>query len=129
MKATSIQETPATEINKKHLPPAKRTILMPRTVAKNARKRVSDGDYSLWSVIDGARVITPSAWLKTLFLAVRICRLIRCLSACRSSQFCQKLYLLLYSCRFQRLTPHNFEYIQTVFNLFQSRFHRLQIPL
>ena len=34
MKAASIQETPATEINKKHLPPAKRTILMPRTVTK-----------------------------------------------------------------------------------------------
>ena len=34
MKAASIQETPATEINKKHLSPAKRTILMPRTVTK-----------------------------------------------------------------------------------------------
>ena len=34
MKAASIQETPTTEINKKHLPPAKRTILMPRTVTK-----------------------------------------------------------------------------------------------
>jgi hypothetical protein len=42
LKAASIQETPATEI-KKHLPPAKRTILMPRTVAKmhaNAPQRL-----------------------------------------------------------------------------------------
>ena len=53
MKAASIQETPATEINKKHLPPAKRTILMPRTVTKNARKCPSELDCAVFGVIDG----------------------------------------------------------------------------
>ena len=34
MKAASIQMIPTAGKNKKHLPPAKRTILMPRTVTK-----------------------------------------------------------------------------------------------
>ena len=88
LKAASIQMIPTAGKNKKHHSLVKLAKVIIRAVAKNARKRVFDGDYSLWSVIDSARVITPSTWLKTLFLAVRICRLIRCLSACRSSQFC-----------------------------------------
>ena len=53
LKAASIQETPATEINKKHLPPAKCTILMPRTVTKNARKCPSKLDRAVFGVIGG----------------------------------------------------------------------------
>ena len=46
-KATSIQRIPTAGKNKKTPSPVKLAKVIIRTVAKNVRKRVSDGDYSL----------------------------------------------------------------------------------
>lgn len=69
MKAASIQETPATEINKKHLPPAKRTILMPRTVTKNARKCPSKLDCAVLVSLVASELSRRQRGLKCRFLA------------------------------------------------------------
>ena len=51
------------------------------------------------------------------------------LFAFRDRKFCQSFDLLVQRCRCQRFAPHDFEHIQTVIDLFQSLFHRLQIAL
>ena len=55
--------------------------------------------------------------------------LYRGLTSCCRSQLNQAFGMILYGCCCQRFAPHDFEHIQTVIDLFQSLFHRLQIAL
>ena len=73
-----------------------------------------------------------SAWLQ---MRLKVCcrqglrQSCRWLFAFRNREFCQSFDLLTQRCRCQRFASHDFEHIQTVIDLFQSLFHRLQIPL